>query len=225
MRDVVLWGHCVDEYQEMFDVPEETFHKRILEYASGPSAINAQLHEDTHHIISCDPLFTLDKATLRTKISLIFEEMLTRVQKEKFDFSRYGGFEAFIKHRQDGIEKFFADYEQGRVEKRYLPLRDNTLPFADFSFDMAVSSHYLFTDLEAQNIEFHVQAIRELALVAKEVRIFPLIDSFNQTSSLLGPVLLELQKGNYGIEVRNVMYHLQPQGNAMLRVWAQQCTV
>ena len=68
-----------------------------------------------------------------------------------------------------------------------------------------------------------MRVIRELARVAKEVRIFPLIDRHGQPSPFLGPVLLGLQEGNYGVEVKEVPYHLQPKGNAMLRVWAQQC--
>lgn len=97
------------------------------------------------------------------------------------------------------------------------------MPFDNFSFDFALSSHYLFADLDDQDVEFHLKVIKELARVAKEVRIFPLIDRHNQPSPFLGPVLLGLQQENFGAEVREVAYHLQPSGNAMLRVWAQQC--
>ena len=97
------------------------------------------------------------------------------------------------------------------------------LPFADFSFDFALSAYGLFTDMDAQDINIHLQVIRELARIAKEVRIFPLIDSHGEPFPLLGPVLLGLQQEQYGVEVREVNYSLQPKGNAMLRVWAQQC--
>lgn len=225
MRKLVLWGHHVDEYREMFNLTEADFHSRILEYGCGPSAINAELHEGNAHIVSCDPLFTLDKATLTAKISLIFEDMTSKISKvqEKFDFSRYGSFEHLISSRSEGMAEFFADYEKGRAENRYVPVTDYTLSFADFSFDFALISHYLFADLDDQDIDFHLRVIRELARVAKEVRIFPLIDRHGQPSPFLGPVLLGLQECNYGVEVKEVDYHLQPKGNAMLRVWAQQC--
>ena len=227
MRELVLWGHQVDEYQEMFDLTEDEMHGSILEYGCGPSAINASLHETCSHIISCDPLFALDKATLSTKVSLVYEDMAAKVktEKDKFDFTRYGSFEQLLEKRKQGIAAFFADFECGRAEKRYLPVNDYQLPFADFSFDFALSSHYLFADLDEQDVEFHLQVIRELARVAKEVRIFPLIDRHNRPSSFLGPVLLGLQQENYGTEVREVRYHLQAQDNAMLRVWAQQCSL
>ncbi len=225
MRKLVLWGHHVDEYREMFDLSAADLKTQLLEYGCGASAVNSELHSKGIHMVSCDPLFTLDKATLSTKVSLIFDDMVARVSREKdrFDFSHYSSLEALIAMRRQGMADFFADYEQGRVEKRYLPVVSHTLTFPDFSFDFALSSHYLFADLDAQDVDFHLEAIRELARVAKEVRIFPLIDRFGKPSPFLGPVLLGLQQDHYGVEVREVRYSLQPTGNAMLRVWAQRC--
>jgi len=36
MRKLVLWGHSVDEYREMFDLSQEDMDSRILEYGCGP---------------------------------------------------------------------------------------------------------------------------------------------------------------------------------------------
>lgn len=225
MRKLVLWGHHIDEYREMFDLSPTDMETSILEYGCGPSAINAELTELSQKIVSCDPLFNLDKDTLYSKASLVFADMVARLMKDRkiFDFSRYGNAELLIDERREGIAKFFADYEKGKKEKRYQGVNDYGLPFPDFSFDFALSSHYLFADLDDQDVEFHLRVIKELARVAKEVRIFPLIDRYNQPSPFLGPVLLGLQQDNFGTEVREVAYHLQPSGNAMLRVWAQQC--
>ncbi len=227
MRKLVLWGHDVDEYREMFDLSVADLNTRLLEYGCGPSAINAELHKTCAQIVSCDPLFSCDKVSLLSEVSRIFDDMVARVIKNQhsFDFSRYGDIDALITKRREGLAEFFADYDQGRVEKRYLPVTGDKLPFTDFSFDFALSSHYLFADLDDQDIDFHLQVIRELARVAKEVRIFPLIDRKGHPSPFLGPVLLGLQQENYGTEVREVSYHLQPTGNAMLRIWAQQCPV
>ena len=225
MRKLVLWGYDVDEYEKMFDLSAPTKATTWLEYGCGPSAVNAQCHEKGMSVVSCDPMFVLDKATLSTKVSLVFEDMLTELMnhQEKFDLEPYANLDALVARRRAGMAKFFADYDQGLSEKRYLPITSHTLPFDDFSFDMALSSHYLFADLPGQDVAFHLQAIRELARVAKEVRIAPLIDRYGQTSSILGPVLLGLQQEGYGVEVRDVNYSLQQKSNAMLRVWAQQC--
>lgn len=227
MRKLVLWGQHADEYREMFDLSNDDLKSRLLEYGCGASAVNAELTKRSQEIVSCDPLFNLDKDTLYSKVSLVFADMTARIakDKEKFDFSRYGSLDLLIDERQEGIAKFFSDYEKGKEENRYIGISDYVLPFADFTFDYALSSHYLFADLDDQDVEFHLQVIKELARVAKEVRIFPLIDRYNQPSPFLGPVLLGLQEDNYGVEVREVPFHLQPTGNAMLRVWAQQCAV
>ncbi|MBL7479077.1 hypothetical protein [Legionella bononiensis] len=227
MRKLVLWGHGVDEYREMFDLSDSEINSKILEYGCGPSAVNSQLTQMNNQVVSCDPLFVLDKDTLYSKSVMIFSQMADEIKSEEehFDFSRSGSFDKLLAERKVGFEQFFADYRKGKTEGRYLGVTDYHLPFADFTFDFALCSHYLFADLDDQTVDFHLNVIRELARVAKEVRIFPLIDNDGQTSSFLGPVLLGLQQDNYGIEVREVAFHLQKSGNAMLRVWAQQCIV
>ncbi|KTD51232.1 hypothetical protein [Legionella quateirensis] len=227
MRKLVLWGHGVDEYREMFDLSDNEINSKILEYGCGPSAVNSQITQMNNQVVSCDPLFVLDKDTLYSKSVMIFSQMAEEIKSEQehFDFSRSGSFDKLLAERKVGFEQFFADYIKGKTEGRYLGVTDYHLPFADFTFDFALCSHYLFADLDDQTVDFHLNVIRELARVAKEVRIFPLIDNDGQTSSFLGPVLLGLQQDNYGIEVREVAFHLQKSGNAMLRVWAQQCIV
>jgi SAM-dependent methyltransferase len=227
MRKLVLWGHKIDDYRDMFDLSPDDINSKILEYGCGPSAVNSKQKHMNHQVVSCDPLFVLDKDTLHSKAVMIFAQMAEEVQakQEQFDFSQSGGFEHLLAERRAGMREFFADYQQGKEEGRYIGITDYHLPFADFTFDLALSSHYLFADLDDQTIEFHLTVIRELARVAKEVRIFPLIDTEGKTSDFLGPVLLGLQQEQYGVEVREVAFHLHRTGNAMLRVWAQQCII
>ncbi len=225
MRKLVLWGHRPDDYEEMFNLTSEQLGSSVLEYGCGPSAVNAILSNEGCDIISCDPLFTLDKDTLYSKTVLIFADMVEQLmsEKERYTFDREGGFENLISQRRKGLDIFFADYVKGKKQGRYQGVVEYQLPFDDFRFNYALVSHYLFAGLDEQHLDFHLEIIKELARVAKEVRIFPLIDRYGQTSPLLGPVLLGLQQENYGAEVKEVPYHLQNSGNAMLRVWAHEC--
>jgi hypothetical protein len=227
MRKLMLWGHGSKDYLEMFDLKQEDLHGNIMEFACGPSLFNLEQRKSNQMVKSCDPLFVLDKDTLYSKSCLMFAEMAEQVASEQdhFDFSRCGGLEAFLSQRKDAMEHFFADYEQGKSEGNYLGLVEHYLPFEDFSFDLALCSHYLFADLDNQTVELHLSIICELARVAREVRVFPLVDTEGKTSELLGPVLLGLQQHNYGVEVREIPFQLYKSGNAMLRVWAQQCHV
>ena len=225
MANLVLWGHHLDEYQEMFDLKDHEIKGRILEYASGPSAFNVEVAPFANERVSCDALFNLDLATLRSKANLVFADRAEQIaaKADHYDFSRYGNIQGLMAKRQEGMEVFFADYLRGLAESRYLGIQEIELPFFDFKFDIALSSHYFFADLDNQDIDFHLRTIEELARVAYEVRIFPLLDCHGELSAFLGPILLGLQQKNYGTEVRSGPYHLQPKGNAMLRVWAHQC--
>lgn len=225
MRKGIVWGHHLDEYQDMFGLTKPELHLKLLEYGCGASAVNAELLAKGNPIVSCDPLFILDKPTLVMQVSTLFENRAALIcrDQDRFDFSHAGSLDRFITKRRQGVSQFFNDYEAGKSAQRYVPVTDWRLPFPDFSFDIALSSHYLFVDLEDQNDGFYGQVIRELARVAKEVRIFPLIDRQGHPSPLLGPVLLSLQREHYGIEICEVTYALQPMGNAMLRVRAERC--
>jgi hypothetical protein len=227
MSKLVLWGHHVQDYKEMFDLNDTDLSSKILEYGCGPTAVNSELTSSKQSCISCDPLFSLDKGTFQIKTELIFAEMLDVIltHPERFNFADYGGLDGLLVNRAKGMEQFFEDYLKGRKEGRYIAIQEITLPFEDFTFDLALSSHYFFADLDRQDQDFHLAAIKELARVAKEVRIFPLADSNQESPPFLGPILLALQQENYGAEIKAVPYHLQKQGNALLRVWARECTI
>lgn len=135
----------------------------------------------------------------------------------------------FFGYSMDEYRKMFdlslADMDSKILEYGCDSNRDLNSPllYPDFAFDYALSAHFLFGGLKGQTVDLHLQVIHELARVAKEVRIFPLIDQQGKTSEFLGPVLLQLQKEGYGVEVRDVDCHAQHAENAMLRVWAQKC--
>ncbi len=227
MRRLVLWGHHLDEYRDMFQLSQTDLTKRVLEYCCGASAVNFELQSIATEVVSCDPWFHLDAKTLKEEIKNYFSMRLQEFSsvEQSLDYSRYGGLEQLVAYRRAGIETFLDDYDQGRIDKRYVAVSDHHIPFSDFSFDFALSANSLFADLEYQTVEYHLQVIKEMARVAKDVRIFPLVDAGGLPSPLLGPVLLGLHQANYGVEVRDVSYHLQVKGNAMLRIWAQQCPI
>lgn len=229
MRKVVLWGHHVAEYQAMFDLIEEDFTRRIFEFGCGTSALNATIKNKAKKIVSCDPLFKLHKTQLIADVQKMFQQRVEQIFQNPTELNviDYGGIEAFIEDRRKGCELFFEDYEQGKDEKRYIDISTGQLPFANFSFDYVLSSHYFFSldnaSEEKEKISQHLKDIMELARIGSEIRIFPVMDRIGRISPLLGPVLLGLQQANFGVEVREVPYKLYPKGNAMLRVWAQVC--
>ncbi len=227
MRKRVLWGHHVSDYQEMFDLSDIFSHGPLLEYGCGASAVNAELHEKGSPMVSLDPLFSMPKDKLRPEVYRCFEERVEQVMsfQAQFNVDKYGSIEEFFATRRAGMARFFEDYDRGTREGRYQSIPNGPLPFQDVAFDLAFCSHYFFASAKDQSVEWHIETFRELARVAREVRIFPLIQREGEPSELLGPVLLGLQQANFGTEVREVRCALYPEGNAMLRVWAQACEV
>lgn len=230
MRKLVLWGQGVKEYQAMFDLAETAFDASILEYGCGPTAVNAALHLRSQKIVSCDALFALPLPQLKEEVARLFERRVKELRADQYqlDSSAYGGLDAFIEARQAGCHMFFDDFVDGIKEGRYLA-SSLPLPFAEGTFQYALSSHYFFTNVSQEEhqsaVAQHVDAIKALSRVAHEIRIFPIINRAGEASSLLGPVLLALQQANYGVEVREVPFSLYPKGNAMLRVWANTCAI
>ncbi len=227
MRRIALWGQHLDEYKDMFALTDEDLNKSFLEYNSGVSAFNHEVQSKASACVSCDPWYVLDKKSLREKIELNFNARLLELENNlsNLDVSRYGSFEKLVAYRRQGIESFFADFEEGLATKRYLPITVDELPFPDFNFDFALIANNFFADLDYQTVEYHISRIKELARVAKDVRIFPLVDANGEPSSLLGPIIMGLYQDNFRVEVKDVAYYLQHRGNAMLRVWAGECQI
>lgn len=78
-------------------------------------------------------------------------------------------------YRENALKTFINDYDKENYIFTELP----KLPFENDSFDLIVSSHLLFTYDDRFDYKFHKDSILEMLRVAKEVRIFPLVDYKN----------------------------------------------
>jgi ubiquinone/menaquinone biosynthesis C-methylase UbiE len=114
----------------------------------------------------------------------------------------------------EAMQRFLASYEQGKTRGRYIAGELPDLPFADQTFDLALSSHFLFLYTDYMTFAFHVAAIREMLRVAREVRIFPLLDMDACASRYLKDTLEIFQR--HKPEICQVDYEFQRGGNKML---------
>lgn len=226
-KDLMLWGHSLEDYREMFDLNDEDLTKKILDCYPGPASFNAELHQQQHDITSCDEIFSLSHPNIENHIIDIFQSMLARVrqQENRFIWDKVGSIDELAKARQEGINTFLDDFDEGKQQQRYISAKLHDLPFDNFQFDLALCSHYLFGSRVNSSLEIHMAAILEMCRVATEVRIFPLLASTGEISPLVGPIMLQLQQNNLGVEIREVPYQIQKNGNAMLRIWALECSV
>jgi SAM-dependent methyltransferase len=220
LDNVVPWGRSFEEYSAIFALTGEDLKKRILGCGDGPAGFNARLTRQGGRVVSADPLYRFSAKEIRGKIDAAFDEVLDQTRKNcnEFLWTSIRSVEELGAVRMAAMEEFLVDYPAGLKEGRYLQAALPSLPFEDRSFDLALCSHLLFLYSEQFPLEFHLEAVRELCRVAREVRIFPLLELGAITSRHLEPLIKQLETEGYSLETIPVNYEFQKGGNKMLKV-------
>ena len=221
LSSVVPWGRSFDEYVRMFALTNVDLSGRILGCGDGPASFNVEATPRGTRVISCDPLYRFDAAQIRQRIDETAAEVLEQARRNAHEFAWNDvipDVEALKRVRMAAMTAFLDDYEQGRREGRYVDAGLPSLPFADGSFDLALSSHFLFLYSQQHDAAFHVEGMRELCRVAREVRVFPLLALGGQPSPHVGAAREALAAEGWHTSIERVPYEFQRGGNEMLRV-------
>lgn len=223
-KDLLLSGHNITDYKRMFDLSEGDLSKSIVTVASGFDSFNFQMHQMNHTVVSCAKNYRLNQQ----EMTELVESNLIRLNKhisehaDQYRFTNEKTQDWLKNKRKEAAKLFLSDYEIGKREGRYLYEVLPNLNFRNDTFDIALCSHFLFSTPSIQEDKI-ITYINELLRIAHEVRIFPLSNMFGELSPLLGPVLLALQKGKCGVEIKQVPYEFIRGGNALLKIWATTC--
>jgi hypothetical protein len=217
---IVPWGRSFDEYQRMFDLSERDLNARIIGCGDGPASFNAEMYKRDGRVISCDPLYQFSVQQIRERIDVTYENVIeqTRRDQDKFIWDTIPSVDALGQIRMDAMRAFLADYELGKQQGRYVCGAAPSLPFAPNTFDLALSSHFLFLYTDNLSLEFHQQAILDMLRVANEARIFPLLTYNAEPSPYLEPVCMNLSQAGYGVSITPVPYEFQRGGDKMMKV-------
>ncbi len=220
LAEVVPWGRSFDEYVAMFDLTARELDSRVLGCGDGPAAFNAELTRRGGHGVSVDPLYRFTTAAIRSRLEATFETVLaqTRANATEFTWRDIHSVAELGRVRRAAMDSFLADYAAGGRAGRYVGGELPHLPLKDGAFELALCSHLLFLYSEPLSAAFHVAAIRELRRVAREVRIFPLLELGARPSRHLGSVIADLTAAGYAVQVRRVPYEFQRGGYEMLVV-------
>ncbi|MBK9925397.1 MAG: SAM-dependent methyltransferase [Anaerolineales bacterium] len=215
-KDVVPWGRNFDEYVRMFALSEADLQSRILGCGDGPASFNVECNQHGGSVTSIDPLYRFSYAEIEKRIAETFDDVIkqTRAHQENFVWDAISSPDELGEIRMQAMRRFLDSFEAGLLSKRYIPGELPDLPFADQTFDIALSSHFLFLYTDNLSFDFHVKSIYEMLRVAREARIFPLLDVNARESSYLSGILDEFQK--YKPKVCRVNYEFQRNGNQML---------
>jgi hypothetical protein len=205
----------------MFSLNESDRELAILDCAGGTASFNAEMTRLGNKVISCDPYYYQ-----RTPVEI--DALIQEAYHTVIDFPRelyaYGGNNYFESEehlanvRRNATLEFLEDFPSGLQQGRYVNASLPDLRFENGQFDLALCSHFLFTYSDRLSTEFHLEAITEMCRVAKEVRVFPLLDRHGMESEHLDPIVTELRNKSFRVEIQEVDYEFQPGGNQMLRV-------
>ena len=220
LDQVVPWGRSFDEYQRMFALTAADLAQPILGCGDGPASFNAEATARGMDVTSCDPIYQFDEAQLRHRIDETSAEVLeqTRRNAHEFAWSTIRSSDELRETRMTAMRLFLDDYALGKARGRYRPEALPALPFADASFGLALSSHFLFLYTTQLGERLHLESMREMCRVASEVRVFPLLALGSQPSPLVPVVTADLQSSGFDVQILPVPYEFQRGGNQMMRV-------
>lgn len=220
------WIYGLNEYEQIFDLKPEDYEKTILDFPGSISSFNADAHLKGAHITSSDAIYRLNIEEMRDYANNLFEMNAAYLKKHANKILKEGdqALDSIFAMWERNKLHFLQDYAAGKRQGRYESVLMPELPYVNHQFQLALCSDYVFCR-HAQNSCRPEQVVFELCRVSEELRIFPLLTEKGEISEWLGPVMLELQNNNYGIEIREVSFKNLIGANAMLRVWALECTV
>jgi hypothetical protein len=220
INNVYPWGRTFDEYRRMFALTDADLESRILGCADGPAAFNATMHQMGRRVVSVDPLYQFSAEEIRARVEATHPLMVARTtaDHDRFVWDDIGSPEALGERRLCAMRAFIADYEYGRRDGRYRVASLPAIDLPDHSFDLALCSHFLFLYSADVSSDAHLACIREMCRLAREVRIFPLLDMEAKRSKHLEPVLDRLRRDGLTATIERVPYEFLRGANEMLRV-------
>ena len=219
--NVFPWGRSKEEYIKMFALSEKDLQSSILDCGAGPSSFNCEQYRANNKVISCDPIYQFTGEQIKNRIEATALAIMKRVKAnyDNFVWQSITSPEHLYNIRMSAMEQFIIDFSEGVKQGRYINESLPTLSFNNQQFDLALCSHFLFTYSQELSLEFHQQSVLEMCRVAKEVRIFPVLESFTGKPSLyLDPIIETLSAEGYQVMIEQTPYEFQINGNQMLKI-------
>lgn len=220
LKEVVPWGRTFEEYQLMFELTQADLELRILGCGDGPASFNAEGTALGHSVISVDPIYEFTAEQIKQRVQETYESVISQVRQNshRYVWKNFQDADELGQARLAAMERFLLDYDAGKCEERY---RNQSLPnleFTDRQFELCLCSHFLFLYSEHLSLAFHLASITEMLRVSQEVRIFPLLKLDGEPSLHLNPILEELSKRGFDVQMQSVAYEFQKSGNQLLKI-------
>lgn len=216
--EMLVSSRSLDEYRAMFALTDADLTRSILDCPGGAASFTAEVNGSGGHVMACDPIY---REPVESIIGLSLADMrraqaYQRAHPDEYVWTFFTDPEHYLESRTRAAH-LFARHRAASPD-HYREAALPTLPFADQSFDLALSSHLLFAYADRFDHDFHMRSIRELLRVAGEVRVFPLVPfGFPENPALPG-LIDQLNRSGLAVEERAVDYELQRGADTMLRI-------
>lgn len=215
---VVPWGRRFDEYEAFFALGDMAKGTRIIDVGGGPASFAGEAASRGLAVTAVDPIYEASPQVIRDQFEVTVKAMRAGMTAAsyRFNWKFYGSEERVHQRRRAALDLFLEDRVQNSA--RYVTGALPHLPFSDVQFDLALSSHLLFLYGDDLDGAFHIAAMRELLRVAREVRVFPLINLDGRPSSHLPGVMRALETEGFNAILQDVDFEFQIGATKMLRV-------
>jgi hypothetical protein len=224
---IVFMGRTYQEYMSMFDLDESMLrHGRVLDCAAGPSSFTAEANKSGMTVAASDILYNVPFGALAEKGRQDIEEVYQKMDDAPglFVWKYYKNRNHACKLRHDALNNFLQDFPEGIREGRYVHAELPRLPFADQTFSLVLSSHFLFLYGDRLNIDFHIASLKEMARVSSgEVRVYPLQGLDAKPYSHMDEVLSCLRAQGIHAELVPTPFEFQRGANRMLKLNRKLC--
>ncbi|RIK09642.1 MAG: hypothetical protein DCC49_05630 [Acidobacteria bacterium] len=216
--DYLVTCRSFAEYLAMFALDERQLAgMAILDCPAGAASFAADAGRWGAKVICADTAYSLQRSELFTVSAADSAKGNAYIVENPGNFT-WSWFESPVDHmarRTSAHETFRTHF--AAAEGSYVCARLPHLPFADGTFGLTLSSHFLFTYADRLDEDFHYETLAELARVTSgDVRIFPLLSFEMARYPYLNDLRTRLDGLGISSEVRQVDYEFQQGADEML---------
>ncbi|MDO3648019.1 hypothetical protein [Nocardia mangyaensis] len=178
LDEYLVSARSLAEYRAMFHLSDKDLTgRKILDCPGGAASFAAEASALGAEVTAIDPIYAAAPAELAARATPETERAVAWAHKhaERYRWDWYGGTAEHAAIRRGAAARFADDVRA--TPHRYLAGALPSLPCPDDAFDLALSSHLLFSYADRLDADFHLAALVELSRVSTvEARVYPLLD-------------------------------------------------
>ncbi|AUV80691.1 hypothetical protein C2R22_02655 [Salinigranum rubrum] len=219
IEDFAFIGRTLPEYRRMLNLdPKSLRGQTVLDCPSGTCSFVAEACARGVDVTGVDRLYDRTPASLaRTAARDIARTSAAFAGVEdRFVWEFYDDVSDLRTYREAAASAFLHDY--AHHGERYVEASLPHLPFADDAFDVVLSAHFLFLYDDRLSTTFHVDSVRELLRVGRELRVFPLHNLDGSRSSVVETVAETFRDEGRSVTIEPTSFEFQRGANELLRL-------